>query len=1134
MSLKDEPSGGLSLEPGEVLAGRYRIAGFLGQGTMGEVHEAEDLELGEHVAVKMLRPEIGRDERLLLRFKKEILLAHRVTHPNVCRTFDLVYHDAPGFGRRVFLTMELLHGETLAERLARTGRLSTAEALPIVRQIAAALDAAHAAGIVHRDLKSANVFLVSSPSGDRAVVTDFGLAWSDDPSASPSLTHAGELLGSPAYMAPEQVRGDASSPATDIYALGVVLYEMLTGELPFLGESAFSTALKRLQEPPPSPRRRVPDLDPAWDRAILRCLARSPEDRFARVGDVARALEPGEKAKAPARRKPWRLAAGIAAGALALALATAGFVLVGVQRERQEPPATTGPRPAVAVLGFQNLSGDPRSDYVGATLFQMLPTDLAAAESLRLVPVEDIDRARQDLGLKGSVSLSGETLGRLRDRLGADYVVTGAYLVTGGSGDARRSRVDVVVQDTRSGETVANFSESWTEDGLFATLESVGARVRSRLGAGDLPAPAAEAVRASLPGSMETARLYAEGLSHLRLFDAPRARDLLMQAAAAEPSNPLIHSALAEAWAALGHDGAARQEARRAFELSESLRDEERQAIEARYREAAHEWEAAIRLYRGLAKAFPDNLEHGLRLAAAQTAAGRSAEAASTLERLRRLFAPLSNDPRIDLAEAVAAGFRSEYALQRDAARQAILRGSELRARLLVAEARLEEGRALHRLGELPEATGAFSEARRLFADAGDRRGVAEALRAEGELRANQADAEGARALYDQALAIHRETGDAGGAAETLKLIGVLYYGARDNDQAAAFYEEALAAMNRLRDRRGTADVLHLQATLAVRRGDSAGARSLFERALALQRETGYEHGEAKTLQGFAFLASLAGELPAARGYYEQAVDILRSNGDQRNTAMALHNLAVIRFELGDYAAAREARNEALGFARRIGNKEGIARGQWGLGDIDRQQGNLAAARTRYGEALAIYRELGLRDSAAGVKVEDAAALLLQGRPREALDLLEEPLAFCREKKAKREEAAVLADRGRVLHALSDLDGARRDLETSLATSRAGRDSRTTARALVALALVRSDQKAFEEARRLLGEALALYRSRGNPSGEATALSGLGTVLALQGNREAARSHHEQAWAIRKRLGERLGVEENVRALASL
>ncbi len=1110
-----------------MLAGRYRIVAFLGQGAVGEVYEAEDLELGERVAVKALRPEIARDESVLLRFKQEILLAHRVTHPNVCRTFDLVYHSEQDTERSVFLTMELLRGETLAERLARSGRFSPGEALPIVRQVAAALAAAHAAGVVHRDLKSGNVFLVAPPGEARAVVTDFGLARSQGVPGSPSatLTGSGEMVGSPAYMAPEQVRGEPTSPATDIYALGIVLYEMVTGELPFVGESAFYTALKRLQEPPPSPRESTPGLDPAWERAILRCLALKPEDRFASVGEVVAALEEGTGGGRPPRfaRAGW-----IAAAALGVALATGGFFLLDREDAPPIPGPVTAPRPSVAVLGFENLSRDPRADYLSAALFQMLPTELAAAEALRLVPVENIDRARRDLRLPGSASLSRETLSRLRGRLGADLVVTGAYLSTGGS-----TRFDIVVQDTRSGETVATFSETGTQEGFLATLALLGERLRSRLGAGTLPRPAAAAVRAARPATLESARLYTEGSSRLRRFDAPQARDLLERAVALEPENPLLRSALAAAWRDLGHDERARQEARRAFELSGALRREERRGIEARYREVANEWEAAIEIYRELTEYFPDNLEYGLRLAAAQSAAGRSAAAAETLARLRRLPPLLAQDPRIDLAEAAAAGLRSEYELQRDAAARAAQKAGGMEARLLMAEALLQEALALQRLGDRPGAGERFAKARELFEESANRRGVAEALRGLGALRVEEGRPDEARALYEEAIALDRALGNEGGIAETTRRLGVLYYESRDDTQAAAYFQRALAAMTRLRNRRGTADIHHAEGRLLTRQGDLPGARRLYERALAIQRETGYEQAEAKTLQGLALLAGREGNLAAARAHYERALAIQRGNGDRQGIAIVLHNMATVLFELGEFESARRAREEAMAIARRIGDREGMARGLRGLADIERQRGDLEQARVHYGEALAIYRELGSRENEMAMLHETASTLLLQGKVREGLAMLEEPLAFCREKGARAEEAAVLVERGRGRRLLGDLAGSRKDLETALAASREG-DPRGAGEALTLLGLVHRDQGDLASAERLLNEALAIYRSRGNRSGAASALFGLGTVLARRGDAAGARARHEEARAIRAELGERLAVEESARALASL
>jgi len=301
------PAGTLSI--GQVLAGRFRVIRFLAQGGMGEVYEAKDLDLGERVALKTIRPEIASEPHTMALFKQEIQLARRVTHPNVCRMFDLErYRPSPGTDPSAvevtFLTMELLEGETLAARLGRVGRMTTAEALPLVQQMAEALGAAHDVGVVHLDFKPGNVMLVSSKSSEgkeRAVVTDFGLAKAlaaTDQAAGEgpafSVTASGHMLGTIAYMAPEQLQGHEATPATDLYALGLVMYEMVTGKRPFPGE--LHGVLERTKEPPPPPRVHVPDLDLRWESAILRCLVRDPASRFATARDVTRALElaPGD------------------------------------------------------------------------------------------------------------------------------------------------------------------------------------------------------------------------------------------------------------------------------------------------------------------------------------------------------------------------------------------------------------------------------------------------------------------------------------------------------------------------------------------------------------------------------------------------------------------------------------------------------------------------------------------------------------------------------------------------------------------------------------------------------------------------------------------------------------------------
>jgi eukaryotic-like serine/threonine-protein kinase len=279
-----------SLSAGNVIAERYRIIRIIGRGGMGEVYEAHDLLLNEQVALKTLRGDLASDETLLLRFHQEISIARRVTHPNVCRIFEVGIHRADAQPPLLFFAMELLHGQTLSERI-RAGRLTRDEAFPIAIQLAEGLQAAHLAGIVHADFKSANVILVPSGTGVRAVITDFGVARAEAGSTVVDETRSGHetirVAGTLAYMSPEQLSGDRVTTASDLYSFGIVLFEMACGRRPFDDSDVIKSAMLRATGPPASARSVVPTLDERWDMAITRCLQRDPQHRFGSAGELA-------------------------------------------------------------------------------------------------------------------------------------------------------------------------------------------------------------------------------------------------------------------------------------------------------------------------------------------------------------------------------------------------------------------------------------------------------------------------------------------------------------------------------------------------------------------------------------------------------------------------------------------------------------------------------------------------------------------------------------------------------------------------------------------------------------------------------------------------------------------------------
>ena len=267
--------------PGMMLADRYRIVALLGAGGMGEVYRADDLTLGQAVALKFLPERVARDEFMLDRFRNEVRTARRVTHPNVCRVYDV--GETAGL---VFLSMEYVDGEDLASLLRRIGRLPGDKALEIARQLCAGLAAAHREGVLHRDLKPANIML---DGRGRAVMMDFGLA-----SLADQLAAHDVRSGTPAYMAPEQLSGREVTSRSDLYALGLVLYEIFTGKRPHTATTLPELASQRELRPPSSPSSLVRDIDPAVERVILRCLEPNPAGRPPSAMAIAAALPGGD------------------------------------------------------------------------------------------------------------------------------------------------------------------------------------------------------------------------------------------------------------------------------------------------------------------------------------------------------------------------------------------------------------------------------------------------------------------------------------------------------------------------------------------------------------------------------------------------------------------------------------------------------------------------------------------------------------------------------------------------------------------------------------------------------------------------------------------------------------------------
>jgi eukaryotic-like serine/threonine-protein kinase len=987
--------------------GHYRIEAQLGSGGMGVVYRAYDSKLRRRVAIKFLNG--VPDEASRARLLNEARAASALNHPNICTIHEVAETD-----EQTCIVMEYLQGVQL-ETLIIPGGLPSETLFRYSLQISDALMHAHDRGIVHRDLKSANVIV--GPEG-RLKVLDFGLAHRlpeyEVENATQSfslLAQPGTVAGTLAYIAPEVLKDGRSDARSDVWSLGVLFYEMAAGRLPFKGLHGLElvTAIMDARPVPP-----LGPLVPSSVRAIIHgCLDKDPDRRYQNAREVFVALQSAQAG--PTWLGPRRLSIAIAA-LLVIAIG-AGIAYRRLAPREQLASTSTPPAPsavnarrAVAVLGFKNQSGQPAVAWLSTALAEMLTTELAAGEHLRTIPGENIARMKSDLDLADADSFASDTLARINANLGSDLVVSGSYALIGD-----QIRFDVRMQDARAGDTIAAVAETGSEDELFEIVSRIGSRLRGRLGVSELSAAEVASVQASVPSNPAVARLYAEGLARLRLYDAQGARTLLEQAVSADPKLPLAHSALAFAWSSLGYDERARQSARRAYELSGNLAREDRMWVEGRYHDAMNEHAEAIRTYQALYSFFPDNLEYGLQLAAAQTSAGQAQDALKTLDSLRRLPVPVRDDPRIDSSEATAASWLSDYKRQQIAAARAVAKGRQQGARLLVAGALLTEGNAWQELGNAPKAIASAEEAQQIFASAGDRGGESRAIRNTGIVKRSQGDLTGARLMYERALAIAREIGDRATTAVVLNNIANVLRQQGSLEAAMKTYEESLTISREIGDKSTVALILNNAAIVHRVRGDLAAARKNYLESLAIRREIGEKAGVAATLNNLANIMSDEGDLSGAVKVYEETLKTSEELSDRSGIALARYNMGEMERLQGNLTAARNLLDQALEIRRSLEDKGGVARTLASIGLLLTAQGRLPEARKSYEEALTLQADVGDRVGIARIRYFLGSLTLHEGRLADAQASLRDAVTQFRELKAADDEGAAQGSLARAL-----------------------------------------------------------------------------------------------------------------------
>ena len=1108
--------------------GHYQIVERIGAGGMGVVYRARDSRLERDVALKVLPEGAFSEPDARRRFRNEALALARLNHPNICSVFDFNTENGVDF-----LVMEYVPGESLDKRLAQ-GSVPLDQVAKLGAQFAAGLAAAHAQGVIHRDLKPGNLRLSSD---GRLKILDFGLAKLFHPErgadATQSLADTSSFSGTVPYMAPEQLRGESLDTRTDVYSAGAVLYEMATGEKCFPEPQLAKLIDAILHDAPMRPSQLNRRVSPALEAILLKAIDREPDRRYQSAREMEIDLERLAAGQLPVATAPSAMRAIRPLGAVLVVVLAVGAAIgwyfthrtrtdsAGKTETANTTRARVTPvvqRRSVAVLGFKNSSNNPNAAWLSTGLSEMLNTELAAGERLRTVSGESVSRMKRDLALTDTDSYASDTLARIRQNLSSDVVVFGSYVVVPDKTGAK-IRVDLRVQDTRTGET-ALVSEVGDESDLLELVARAGAKLRSALKAPDLSVADSGRVRATLPQSTEAARLYAEGLDKLRVFESAAARDLLEKAVAADPRNPEVRSALASAWGQLGYDARAKEEAKKAFDAASQLSKEdhlsreELLSIEGRYQQAARNWPKTVEVYKALTTVFPDNADYALQLVNALGFAGQAEEAIATLDRLRAAIPETKDDPRTDLQEASTADHLSDFKREQAAAHRAAETARQRGEKLTLARALLFEGWADDNLGDSQQAIAVSLEAKNTYEAVGDRFGVARALHNLGITAINHGQLDQAQSYFDQALEIRRPLQDNQGINRALGNLGRIAEMRGDLKAAEGYYQQSLSIAREIGDRGATSYALGNLSGIYISEGQPAKARRYMEDSLALSREIGDKVAIASNLANLGNLESSAGNTAGARKLYEEAAAKFEEAGQKSGLAQVRVLLGSMLYEQGDHASAKTNYEQALASAKEIGDALTASDAESGLCNIARLDGDWNAARTHAENAVAAAQRGGDKKLLAQSYFSLGGALEGLGDLDGSQKAANDGLTTARDSGDKNLIAMATFNLADVSFHHADLAGAQKGYEQALALHRENKNTGSIAETQLALAYVALEQGQPAHAAELAqGGASEAHRLK-DPNMEGNAYLLLGRAALEQRHIAAAQKYFAQAGGV--------------------